>query len=92
MNEIDRIRKQIAETHAGEQGWRRVLTTAEGSFSRTLAQKNLSRLAALRKTLLNQLKTPPMIIQLISTFLICLTPTLIVKPCSKQLASILLMT
>ena len=56
MNEIDRIRKQIAETHAGEQGWRRVLTTAEGSFSRTLAEKNLSRLAALREKLLNELK------------------------------------
>jgi hypothetical protein len=55
MTEVDRIRKQLAETHAGEQGWRRVLTTAAGSFSRTLAEKNLSRLAALREKLLSQL-------------------------------------
>jgi hypothetical protein len=32
-----------------------VLTAAEGSFSRTLAEKNLSRLADLREMLLDQL-------------------------------------
>lgn len=55
MNEVDRIRKLLADTKAGEKGWRKALTATEGSFSRTLAQKNLSRLAALRETLLTQL-------------------------------------
>lgn len=55
MNEIDRIRKSLADTKAGEKGWRKVLTAAEGSFSRTLAEKNLSRLADLREMLLDQL-------------------------------------
>ena len=56
MNEVDRIRKLLADANAGEQGWRKVWTTAEGSFSRALAEKNLSRLAALRENLLGQLK------------------------------------
>ncbi len=55
MNEVDHIRKLLAETNAGEQGWRKVLTTAEGSFSRSLAEKNLTRLADLREKLLSQL-------------------------------------
>ena len=55
MNEVDRIRKLLTETNAGEQGWRKVLTTAEGSFSRALAEKNLNRLAVLREKLLNEL-------------------------------------
>lgn len=55
MNEIEHVRKLLAVTKAGEKGWRRSLTAAEGSFSRTLAEKNLSRLAALREKLLLQL-------------------------------------
>ena len=55
MNEVDRLRKLLAEANAGEQGWRKVLTTAEGSFSRALAEKNLHRLAALREKLLHEL-------------------------------------
>ncbi len=56
MNEIDRIQKLLRETRAGEKGWQKVLTHAEGSYSRTLAEKNLSRLAALHETLLGQLR------------------------------------
>ncbi len=56
MNEVDRIRKLLRETKAGEKGWQKVLTRAEGSYSRTLAEKNLVRLAALRETLVNQLR------------------------------------
>jgi hypothetical protein len=55
MNEIDRIRKSLTDTKAGEKGWRRSLIAAEGSFSRTLAENNLIRLAALRELLLSQL-------------------------------------
>lgn len=55
MNEVERMRKLLADTKAGEKGWRKALATAEGSFSRTLAEKNLIRLAALRQTLLDQL-------------------------------------
>jgi hypothetical protein len=56
MNEVDHIRKLLQDTKASEKGWRKVLATAEGSYSRTLAEKNLSRLAALRENLLGQLK------------------------------------
>ena len=55
MNDIDHIRKSLANVKTGEKGWRKVLATAEGSFSRKLAEENLRRLAALRLTLLNQL-------------------------------------
>jgi hypothetical protein len=55
MNEVDHLRKLLADTEAGEKGWRKALTSAQGSFSRTLAEKNLSRLAAARETLLSQL-------------------------------------
>lgn len=57
MNEVERIRKLLADTKAGEKGWRKVLASAEGSHSRTLAQNNLSRLAALRVTLVSELNT-----------------------------------
>ena len=56
MNEVDRIRKLLRETKAGEKGWQKVLTHAEGSYSRTLAEKNLSILTALREMLVNQLR------------------------------------
>lgn len=55
MNEIDRVHKLLAATKAGEKGWRKTLDTAEGSHSRTLAEKNLVRLSALRKMLIEQL-------------------------------------
>ena len=66
MSEIDHIRKLLADTIAGEKGWRKSLASAEGSYSRTLAETNLSRLASLRQTLLGQLTAtnslrPPML-------------------------------
>lgn len=54
MNDADHLRKLLADIKTGEKGWRKALATAEGSFSRTLAEKNLLRLAALRQTLLGQ--------------------------------------
>lgn len=55
MNENDHIQKLITDVKNGEKGWRKVLATAEGSFSRKLAQENLLRLDALHETLLLQL-------------------------------------
>jgi len=55
MNAQERIRKSLADIKLGEKGWQRVLATAEGSFSQRLAEKNLSRLEALRQTLLHEL-------------------------------------
>ena len=55
MNEVERIRKLIADNKAGEKGWRKVLSTAEGSFSRKLAEENLRRLEASHQTLVSQL-------------------------------------
>ena len=55
MNEVDHLRKLLADTKAGEKGWRKVLVNAEGSFSRKLAEENLRRLEAMRETLLSQL-------------------------------------
>lgn len=57
MNEIERIRKLLADTKAGEKGWRKALASAEGSHSRSLAEKNLSRLSDLRQTLVDQLES-----------------------------------
>ena len=57
MNENDRIQKLLNDVKNGEKGWRKVLTTAEGSFSRKLAQENLLRLDQVRENLLNQLNT-----------------------------------
>jgi hypothetical protein len=58
MNEVDHIRKLLADTKAGEKGWRKVLATSAGSFSRKQAEDNLRRLAALHETLLSQLPLP----------------------------------
>src|SRR4051812_7686949 len=55
MNEVDRIRKLIADNKAGEKGWQKVLNRAEGSFSRKLAEENLRRLEASHQTLVSQL-------------------------------------
>ena len=55
MNENDHIQKLLNDVKNGEKGWRKVLATAEGSFSRKLAQENLLRLDNLRETLLDQL-------------------------------------
>ena len=55
MNEIEHIRKLLADNKVGEKGWRKALATSAGSYSRTLAEKNLSRLAASREVLLTQL-------------------------------------
>ena len=57
MSDVDRIRKLLANIKSGEKGWRKTLATAEGSFSKKLAEENLRRLQALRQTLLSQLNT-----------------------------------
>ena len=49
------IKKSLAKISSNENGWRKMLTTAEGSFSRDLAKKNLERLEEERKLLLDQL-------------------------------------
>jgi hypothetical protein len=56
MNDIERIRKSLADIKVGERGWQKVLTFSEGSFSQRQAQENLRRLAALRERLQNELK------------------------------------
>ena len=55
MNDIDRIQKLLATNKNGQSGWRKVLSKSTGSHSRSLAEKNLSRLVADRITLLSQL-------------------------------------
>ena len=55
MNEVDHIRKLIADNKAGEKGWQKVLNRAEGSLSRKLAEENLRRLEASHQSLLSQL-------------------------------------
>jgi hypothetical protein len=57
MTDEENIQKSLAKIKSDEKGWRKALATAEGSFSRNLAEENLSRLVTLRHTLLNQLKT-----------------------------------
>jgi len=49
------IKKSLAKISSNENGWRKALTTAEGSFSRDLARKNLERLEEQRQELLGQL-------------------------------------
>lgn len=55
MNEVEHIRKLLADNKLGEKGWRKALATSEGSYSKTLAENNLTRLAALREVLLGRL-------------------------------------
>ena len=57
MNDAERIRKLLEHNKTGQSGWRKVLATASGSYSKSLALKNLSRLAAARIELLSQLQT-----------------------------------
>jgi hypothetical protein len=57
MND-DRIRKSLSDINTGEKGWQKVLSSDAGSHSQKLAEKNLIRLAALRKELLSQLNHP----------------------------------
>lgn len=49
------IKKLLSKISSNENGWRKMLTTSEGSFSRDLAKKNLERLEEERQQLLNQL-------------------------------------
>lgn len=56
MNEDEKRQKTLAKINDSENGWKKVLATAEGSFSRNLASENLRRLDAERKSLLNQIK------------------------------------
>lgn len=57
MND-DRIKKSLADINTGEKGWQKLIASDAGSFSKKLAEKNLLRLAALRKELLSQLNKP----------------------------------
>lgn len=56
MNEEEKRQKTLAKINDSENGWKKVLATAEGSFSRNLASENLRRLAAERQSLLNEIK------------------------------------
>jgi hypothetical protein len=49
------IKKSLTKIGSNENGWRKTLMTAEGSFSRDLARKNLDRLEEERQSLLSQL-------------------------------------
>lgn len=55
MNDVDRIQKLLSRNKTGQSGWRKVLANAPGSYSRSLAEKNLNRLVAARVLLLSQL-------------------------------------
>jgi hypothetical protein len=57
VNKNDQIRKLLEDVKADERGWNRTCATAEGHFSKRLAEENLRRLAALRQMLLSQLSS-----------------------------------
>ena len=57
MSNDEKLQKSLAKISDSENGWKKVLATAEGSFSRNLASKNLLRLADERKSLLEEAKT-----------------------------------
>jgi|SRR5664279_2903880 len=57
MNNDEIFQKSLAKITNDERGWRKSLATAEGSFSKNLAEENLRRLAVERQTLLNQVNT-----------------------------------
>ena len=52
MNKTPDLQKSLAQITANEKGWRKVLATAEGSYSRNYATEQLRRLEALRNSLL----------------------------------------
>lgn len=52
MNKTPDLQKSLAQITANEKGWRKVLATAEGSYSRSFATEQLRRLEALRSSLL----------------------------------------
>jgi hypothetical protein len=54
MNKIPNLQKSLAQINASEKGWRKVLATAEGSYSRSFATEQLRRLEAQRNSLLSQ--------------------------------------
>ena len=56
MTDDVKLKKTLEKITTSENGWRRVLATAEGSFSRELASKNLLRLDAERKSLLAEIE------------------------------------
>jgi uncharacterized caspase-like protein len=55
MNEENDIKKSLAKITRDEKGWRKSMTSAEGSYSKDFAQVNLHRLEALRQVLLTRL-------------------------------------
>ena len=54
MNKIPDLQKALAQISANEKGWRKVLATAEGSYSRSFASEQLRRLEVRRSSLLGQ--------------------------------------
>ncbi|MEP7293307.1 MAG: hypothetical protein ABI835_16095 [Chloroflexota bacterium] len=59
MSNDDKLQKTLAKINDSEAGWKKVLATAPGSFSRNLASENLRRLTELRATLLAEAQTAP---------------------------------
>lgn len=57
MSDNEKLQKTLAKINDSEAGWKKVLETAAGSFSRNLASENLQRLDALRKSLIDEAKT-----------------------------------
>jgi hypothetical protein len=54
MNKTPDVQKSLAQISANEKGWRKVLATAEGSYSRSFATEQLRRLEAQRNSLISQ--------------------------------------
>lgn len=57
MNTVDALNKALLKNSSDAKGWRKAFASAQGSYSRDFAQKNLHRLKAEQEEILNHLKT-----------------------------------
>lgn len=60
MTDEENLQKSLTNIKNGEKGWAKSLASANGSFSRKLAEENLRRLGEMRLTLLNG-NVPPVV-------------------------------